>query len=156
MARWHYRDAALLWLLPPAFAAHVAEELIAGEGFRRWISRIGGGTLSLRSFLTINAIGFLVFIAGVVLATRREAAGWVAVSLATLVSVNAVLHALGTAVTGTYSPGLITGLVLYVPIGSLILLRAASQADQRTRTIGVAAGLAGQALVFATALALAR
>ena len=155
MARWHYRDGLLLALYPPAFAAHVAEELLAGEGFRHWFGRIGGGTLSLRAFLTINVVGFAVVLTGAVFATRRDTAGWLAIALATLFSANALLHLLGTMLTGAYSPGLITGVVLYVPIGSLVLLRAAPQADQRALTTGTVAGLAAQAAVFATALLVA-
>jgi hypothetical protein len=155
VARWHYLDPALLWLYPAAYSVHVVEELAAGEGFRTWIGRVGVGDVSLAGFLLVNAIGLTVFVAGVAGVAgvaRRQAGGAVAIGLATVVLVNAGLHLLGTLVTGVYSPGLVSGIVLYVPLGTLTLLRAAGQASGATRAWGVLVGLAAHALVSGLAL----
>jgi Protein of unknown function with HXXEE motif len=67
--------------------------------------------------------------------------------------VNGVVHVAGSILTGTYSPGLITGVVLYLPLGQLALIRAWHQAPPRMFLHGVLAGLAAHAVVTATAVA---
>jgi hypothetical protein len=152
VARWHYLDPALVWLFPAAYAAHLAEETFAGEGLRLWLGRLGPAPLSLAGFVVVNAVGMTVFVAGARLATRRQGFGWVAISLSTIVLLNAVLHVLGTLVTRVYSPGLATAVVLYVPLGGLTALRAATQAPAAEWQRGLAAGIVLQAAVSALAL----
>jgi hypothetical protein len=156
VARWQYRDAALLWWFLPAYLAHLAEELWAGEGLPRWLGRIAGRPLPDPAFLAINAVGVVLLIAGIRAAVRRDSAGWIAVAIATVVSTNAVLHLLGSIATGVYSPGLITAIVLYVPLGSLTLLRAADQMAPRAFGRGVSAGVAVHVLISMVAIAIAR
>jgi hypothetical protein len=154
--RWHYRDGQLLWLFPPAFLAHVAEERWAGEGFPAWLGRIAGAPVPVSDFVIINAVGFVLLIAGVRAAVRSETAGWVAVAIGALVTVNGLLHLMGTIVTGAYSPGLITGFVLWLLLGMLTLLRAYHQVSTPRFAGGVAAGIGIHVVVSATAFALAR
>jgi hypothetical protein len=152
MARWHYLDPALLWLFPLAYAAHLGEETLAGEGFRMWIARVGAGPISLPGFILINAVGMTIFVVGVAVATRRQAFGWIAIGLATLVLLNAGLHVLGTLAARTYSPGLLTAVALYVPLGGITGLRAATQASGSDWRMGLLAGAGVQAAVGSAAL----
>jgi hypothetical protein len=152
MTRWHYLDPALLWLFPLAYAAHLAEETLAGEGLRVWIARVGTGSISLPAFILVNAAGMAMFVAGVAVAARRQAFGWIAVGLATLILLNAGLHVLGTLVSQAYSPGLFTAVVLYVPLGGLTMLRAATQASSADWRTGILAGAGVQAAVGGAAL----
>ena len=154
--RWHYRDAALLWLFPPAYAAHLAEEVWAGPGFPAWFAHVAGAALPLQAFAAINAIGFAAMVAGTAMAVRREQHGWMAVAIATLVTINALLHVAGSMMTGTYSPGLITGIVLYLPLGQLLLIRALHQVDPARLSKGMAAGAAIHAVVTLVAAVSAR
>jgi len=117
----------------------------------------------------------VLLLAAVRRAGRDESAGWMAIAIATIAVLNGMVHLLGTvrrrrtvsqcwpprsqataAVTGRYSPGLISGIVLYVPLGTLTLLRAAYQADPRTMTRGLWAGVAIHLAVFAVAFLLSR
>ena len=152
--RWHYRDAGLLWLFVPAYAAHVCEEWIGG--FPQWIGTIVGRPLPTGAFVSVNAVGFLLVVAGIRAATREERFGWIAVALATIALVNTLAHAAGAALAGAYSPGLITAVVLYVPLGSLTLIRAVDQAPHRQLTRGIVAGLLIHAGVFFLAFTLTR
>ena len=152
--RWHYRDAALLWLFLPAYAAHLAEELLAR--FPSWIRLIVGRPLPMTAFIGINAVALLLLVAGIRAAIRRESAGWLAVAIATVVTLNALLHLIGSFVTGTYSPGLITGIVVYVPLGLLTLLRAWHQQAPGGFGRGIAAGVFIHAIVSAVAFAATR
>ena len=149
--RWHYRDAALLWLFPPAYLAHLAEEWWGGPGFPAWFAAIAGRPLPRPAFLAINAVAFAALIAGVRAASRRESAGWMAIAIGTVVSLNALLHVAGSVLTGSYSPGLITGVVLYLPLGQLLLVRALLQVESSRFSTGVAAGVAVHVAVILTA-----
>jgi hypothetical protein len=150
--RWHYRDALLLWLFVPAYLLHLAEEFFGGPGLPAWFALIIGRQLSQTAFLLINAVALVLLVASLRAAIRRESWGWVAVAVATLVTLNAVLHLLGSLATGTYSPGLVTGLVIYMPLGQLTLLRAWHQQPRATFARGVAAGVVIHAIVAAAAV----
>lgn len=154
--RWHYRDAALLWLFPPAYLAHLAEEFWADPGLPAWFAVIFGRPLPIAAFVGINVVAFSLMIAGIRLAIRREESGWAAVAVATALALNGLLHLAGSVMTASYSPGLITGVVLYLPLGQLLLVRAAHQVEFTRFTRGVLAGIGVHTAVTVVAAALAR
>jgi hypothetical protein len=147
--RWHYRDPLLAWSFPCAYAAHLVEEWMGG--LPEWLAVITGQPLPRGAFVIINAVAFAVCVGATAAATRRERHGWMGVAIASLFFLNGALHLLGSLVTGTYSPGLFTGVVLYLPLGQLALLRAWHQAEGATFSHGVAAGVAVHALVVIVA-----
>jgi hypothetical protein len=149
--RWEYRDPALIWLFVPAYLAHVTEEYFGG--FPEWFAHIAGNPLPRADFLLINAVALVAITASVYAAAQRESMGWLTIAIATILLVNGVGHALGTIVTRTYSPGLITGVVLYLPLGQLALFRAWDQAPPGFFARGIAAGLAAHVAVTLIALA---
>jgi len=148
--RWRYNDPPLVWLLVAAYVAHVVEEFVGG--FPPWLAMLFGRPLSYEAFLIINAIGLGVMIVAAQVSAKRESLGWLAIGIATVVFTNGVLHLLGSLATATYSPGLITGVVLYLPLGHLALLRAWDQAPGSSLGKGIGAGLAAHAVVILVAL----
>jgi len=152
--RWHYRDAGLLWLFVPAYIVHVGEEWVGG--FPQWIGTVVGRPLPAAAFFTINGVALVLVVAGTRAAIRAERFGWIAVAVATIALVNTVAHAAGAALTGSYSPGLISAFVLYVPLGSLAMIRAFDQAPRGQLARGIVAGLLIHAIVFLVAFTLAR
>ena len=152
--RWHYRDALLVWLFPAAYGCHVLEEWALG--FPEWSALVVGAPLPRLAFILINLIGVALMCGAAGASVRRERHGWMAVAIATVVLVNALLHIAGSVATGTYSPGLFTAVILYLPLGQLLLLRAWHQADPATVRRGVLAGVAAHAAVIAVATAAAR
>jgi hypothetical protein len=149
--RWQYRDPLLLWLLPAAYACHLIEEWLGG--FPQWISRVIGAPLPDAAFLWINAVALAVMVLASRAASGREAHGWMGIAVATILFTNGIAHLLGSVVTGSYSPGLFTGVVLYLPLGGLVLLRAWTEAGEGGFARGVASGLGLHALVFVIAYA---
>jgi hypothetical protein len=111
-----------LLLLPASFLLHLAEEWWAGEGFAAWTGRIAGEPVSTARFLVLNGIGWPLFALLTFLAVTRSRPAWFPTAFATAVVINAVLHLLGTLATASYSPGLVTGLLLFLPVGSAALL----------------------------------
>jgi hypothetical protein len=149
--RWHYRDPVLLWLFVAAYVAHVTEELWGG--FPAWFAHVAGRPLPVSAFLAINAVGLTVLIGAVLAAIKRESLGWIAVAIATVSTINPLAHLLASIVTGTYSPGLVTGVVLWLPIAQLTLLRAWHQIKPSLFWRGIAAGVVAHLLVTAAAVA---
>lgn len=152
IVKWHYRDPPLVWLLVASYAAHLAEEYIGG--FPEWFAVLAGRPMPRDVFVTINAVAFAAMAVAARAATRREGLGWLAIGIATILFVNGVAHLLASLATGTYSPGLITGVVLYVLLGQLALVRAWHQVPPPFFRRGVIAGPAAHAVVATTAVAL--
>ena len=153
MARWSYRDGALLWLLAASYAIHVAEEWFGG--FPAWVARIVSRPMPTGAFVIINATAMLLMIIGVRAAIKRETSGWIAVTIATIALVNTLSHLGGAFVTRGYAPGVISAVVLYVPLGSLTMIRALDQARGQVAR-GVVVGLLLHAAVFVIAFAVSR
>jgi Protein of unknown function with HXXEE motif len=152
--RWQYRDAGLLWPFVPAYAVHVAEEWFGG--FPQWIGMVAGRPLPAATFLIINGVAMVLLVAGIRAAMRSDRYGWIAVAVATIALVNTLAHAAGTAWTGSYSPGLISAVLLYVPLGGLAMVRALDQAPSPQLARGIGAGLIIHAAVFVLAFTFAR
>ncbi|HVL66926.1 MAG TPA: HXXEE domain-containing protein [Vicinamibacterales bacterium] len=151
--RWHYRDPLLVWLFPASYALHILEEWFGG--FPEWLGVVSGGSgLPRGAFVAINAAAWIAMVAAARAATRSESAGWLAIGIATITLVNGVAHLLASLVTGTYSPGLFTGVILYLPLGQLALLRAWHQSPAASLRRGVIAGVLVHGLVSLVALSL--
>ena len=154
MVRWHYRDAGLVWLFVPAYALHVAEEWFGG--FPDWVAPVVGSPLPPAAFLGVNAVAMTLLVVGIAAAIRSERSGWVAVAAATVAIANTIAHLGGAMLTGSYSPGLVSAVVLYVPLGSLTLLRAIDHAPRAQLARGMVVGLVLHAAVFVMAFAFTR
>jgi hypothetical protein len=149
--RWHYRDAPLVWLFPIAFALHILEEWFGG--FPEWMALPLGSELPRAAFIAINAVAWIAMVLAARAAIAREENGWMAIAVATIVFVNALLHVVSSLATRSYSPGLFTSVVLYLPLGQLALARAWLQAPDGLFGRGVLVGLALHAIVVAVAYA---
>ena len=137
-------------LLPVAVLLHQVEEWF--WGFPAWISATFDTNLSPERFLGVNALGLAIFVVGALAAFLSPYMTWVGVSLATLIGVNGLLHSIFSLVTGSYSPGTVTGLLLYIPL-SVLLLR--SSAGRLPRAVFAGAVVIGLLLhAFATLSAL--
>ena len=148
--RWQYRDPVLVWLVVAAFAAHVVEEYLAS--FPGWFAQLSGRPLPVAAFLWINGVA-LPAIVVITWAGLRRGWDWIPIALGTIVLVNGVGHLLGSLATGTYSPGLLTGIMLYLPLGQLLLIRAWHQASGTTLATGILSGIVAHMGVTLTAVA---
>ncbi|MGD1091116.1 MAG: HXXEE domain-containing protein [Bryobacteraceae bacterium] len=110
-----------VWLFPITYSFHIGEEYWGGEGFPRWISRVAGAHLTENAFLIQNFIGMAFMIAGVVVLKRSIRWRWTLPTLGTVVLLNGILHVIGSVLTRSYSPGVVTGLLCWVPLGGFTL-----------------------------------
>lgn len=108
----------LLWALPIAAAAHIVEEFVYPGGFKAWYARYRPETV--KSFTPGFAIGINALLIVVSLAPALKPAQPSSIALwltvAAIVAGNAVFHLRAVFTMRDYSPGVITGVALYVPI----------------------------------------
>jgi len=135
-----------VWLVPVVFALHVVEE---APGFTAWARRHASERYTHRDFVCNNALGMLSGVAATAALARRPAP---ALAFAWYVGVlgqqiwNTAFHVGTTAAWRTYSPGLVSSMVLH----PLVWLRLHTRVLGR-RTALTAFALAGalHALVVA-------
>ena len=140
-------------LLPASYLLHLFEEWFCGEGFAVWTERALGQPVSTTRFLILNGVVWPLFAVLTLAAIRRPSLAWFLTSFGTLVVINAVLHGLGSLASSSYSPGLVTGLLLYLPIGTFAIRRGLQQlpagAFARAVFLGVAAHIVVALIAFA-------
>jgi hypothetical protein len=138
-------------LLPVVLLLHQAEEWFGG--FPEWTRYAVGNGVTSERFLLINAVGFVLFTVWTLAAFRERRIAWIVVSLATLMGLNGALHAVASILVDRYSPGTVTGLVLSLPFG-IVVVRAAMAALPRGLVFGaIAAGVLFHGMVTVLALA---
>jgi Protein of unknown function with HXXEE motif len=113
----------IILLLPVAYLAHVAEEWFGG--FLAWTPVTLGYEISAGRFAVINGVAIVVFIGGTFAALRYPATASFGASLAALLGLNGAMHTLAAIGFARYSPGVVTGLLVYIPL-CFIVLRAYS------------------------------
>ena len=138
------------WLLPATYAAHVFEEWRAG--FPAWWSRLTGVELSVERFLSLNEIALALMTLGVVLAYAVRPLRWLFVAFGAALLINAASHLVASAATRSYSPGAVTGTLLWLPLGWLTLRAGRAGLSRRSFAAGVAVGVALHAVVALMAL----
>jgi hypothetical protein len=117
----------IVLFLPVAFFLHVMEEWFGG--FSAWTLSAIGVEVSPVRFIVINACALTLVTIVTVAATRNSRLTWLAASVAALLGLNGAVHALATLGLNRYSPGTVTGVLLYLPL-SVAVLR--SLADRLT------------------------
>lgn len=144
--------AAWGWLYPATYAFHILEELWGGEGFTAWLARVAGVELAARQFLGWNALALLLMALGVWLTLRYRHLRWLLLAYAVAFLLNALSHLAASLYTLSYSPGLLSGLLLWLPLGAFALLRFRQTISRRGRRAGLIVGLLMHCVVLALTL----
>ena len=113
-----------LWLFPASYALHIAEEGLAGERFYRWIGRVTRREVSPGVFAGVNLAYEAAMVVAVHRALAREDAAWVVPALGTITAINGIGHLAGSAATRSYSPGTVSGIGVWAPLGVFAVVRS--------------------------------
>jgi hypothetical protein len=101
-----------------AVAAHIFEEFVWPGGFAAWYRHYPPGqtvTVTTQFLLLMNAVLVALALIPPILGTSpRGLAFWIVV--AAIAAVNAVFHMTAAVRTHAYSPGVVTGVVVYLPL----------------------------------------
>jgi hypothetical protein len=122
--REHVLHGNWLWLFPASYVVHIAEEGLAGERFYHWIRRVVGREVGPGAFVALNLAYGAAMVAAVRRARTREDAAWVVPALGTITAVNGVGHLVGSVATRSYSPGTVSGVAIWAPLGLYAVLRS--------------------------------
>lgn len=142
------------WLFPISYLIHIMEEYWGG--FPAWIARFWGVESSLSNFLSWNGGAWVMMTVGVILVLKTKSYRWLLVSFGTVVLVNGLVHAIASVLTLSYSPGLISGLLLFVPLGAITLKRARANMNRRTFRAGLIVGILMHGVVVLLAFGFAK
>jgi hypothetical protein len=112
------------WLFPLTYLIHIAEEYVAGVALAPSPNKIRGANMTATQFLILNGFACALLVIGMVLSRRFGFRQWLLVCLATVVMVNGLFHIAGTIrIAGRYNPGLISGVLIWIPLGIVTLMR---------------------------------
>ena len=81
---------------------------------------------------------------------------WLLVSFGTVVLINGLAHVVASIVTTSYSPGLISGSLFFLPLGVITLRGASKKLNRRTFSAGLGVGVLLHMTVVLLAFVLAR
>lgn len=148
-ARW---PRAWGWVFPASYALHILEEWRCGETFTVWIARLTGVESAMGEFLLWNSVALVLMSASIVFTMRFKSFGWLLLAYGTAFLLNTLSHLFASFYTNSYSPGLISSLLLWLPLGALTLLRFRKTLSRRARRAGLLVGLLIHCIVLSLTL----
>ena len=125
------------WLFPAAYLVHIVEET---WGVGRGIN------LSLTQFFVYSGVAWALLVVGVLLGRKLGFSQLLQVCLGAVFLVNGFSH-LGKCVrVAGYDAGVITGTLIFIPLGALALYALWDEMSRRRYFVGVGIGLVMQAV----------
>jgi uncharacterized protein with HXXEE motif len=128
-----------LWLFPLAYLLHILEEVTGVEGLH-------GINLSLDLFLILSAGAWLLMTCGVVLAQRFGFPQFMGVCLGATVFLNGLVHIVQSVINRGYDAGVISGSVVFIPLGLATLISLRKSMRTRRYMVGVFLGITIQTI----------
>ena len=125
-------------LIPLTIFIHQLEEYF-GQ-FPYWFSNLLNAQLSNQDFIVINGVGLLVLTL-FSLSYFFNKKNVILVTLGTLVFVNGMTHIMLSIFTYSYSPGTITSIVLFIPLGILVFKRLLPKLTPLEKIISIGVGI---------------
>ena len=133
------RSPHWLWLFPLTYLLHVIEE-VSGVG------ALHGINLSLQVFLILSTAAWLLMTCGVVLAQRFGFPQFMGVCLGTTFFLNGLAHIVRSLVFGGYDAGVISGTIVFIPLGLVTLITLRNNMRRRRYIVGVVLGVVIQTI----------
>ncbi len=137
----------MIWatLFPVTYLLHIAEEYYCGAGFPQYMLKYYQVELTEARFLTLQLIGLIAMIVGLWLSTNLRFPRTMLVILGSVVLTNGAVHLMRSAANARYEPGLITGVLLWMPLGltTIYLNRAEMSSKRLIFSIGIGLGISG-------------
>ena len=130
-----------LWLFPPVYLLHLIDERYFGIGTAEWASHHTGVYFTNSVWLAVNAPSFVLLTLATWLVARRTWPMWVAVALATHLALHAIGRVVGSVVFDSVSPGVVTGVILCLPLAVFAYTRLVRVLSRGQLLAGVLAGV---------------
>lgn len=127
------------WLVPAIYPLHMLEEYYGG--FYAWLARSIGTTPPPLQFPKLDTLFLAAMIAGVAAAMLKPFWRWLALIFALASALNGLTHLIAGIFTMSHSAGVITGAVLWLPLGGYILYLAYKGLQRKPFVLGVVGGI---------------
>lgn len=135
------------WLFPISYLIHIAEEVYGGEGYSAYLERLRGIHITPDKFMIAHGVGLILMVVGIVLARQLKFSNFFNVVLGMTVVVNSFTHTIQTVIHGEYVPGFVTGLLIWLPLGGVTLVRFKKSLGSRRYGLAMALGVGINVLV---------
>lgn len=115
----------LIWAMPVSFLLHFTEEFFFPGGFITWFHRYRPKCKGTKPshYVAINGLGFLLILAAAIHMSISHSGYGALLIVFGMLSCNGIFtHLLGAVRTRSYSPGMVTSVVLYLPLTVLSYL----------------------------------
>jgi hypothetical protein len=116
------KETVWAWLFPFTYLIHVTEEYVAGVALAPSPDKIRGANLTPTQFLVLQGFACLLLVVGMILSRRFNFRPWLLICLATVVLVNGLFHVAGSLRIAGYNPGLVSGVLIWIPLGVMTLV----------------------------------
>jgi hypothetical protein len=133
-------------LFPVTYLIHILEEWFGG--FVAWYARAVGAGLGEGAFLSLNAAALAGMTLGVVLAHKFGALRWLLVSFAAVAALNGATHVAASLATNSYSPGVVSGALVWLPLGFATVRAGRGALKRRSFVAGLVVGAIMHAAVI--------
>jgi len=129
-----------MYSFPATYAAHIFEEWWGG--FPAHLLRTQGIELSNTKFVVLQLLGLILMIVGVSLSRRLGFPNMMLTILATVILGNSLVHVVRTYLGRGYDPGVVTAVLIWIPLGVYTLLHTRRQMRIGRYLVSAAIGVA--------------
>ena len=112
----------LLILFPVTYLAHIAEEYWGGGGYSSYLMRSHFVELSPARFLVLQSLGMVLMLIGFLISIPLRFPLTMLTIIATVILVNGLVHSARSFFEWDYTPGLVTAVLLWIPLGAISLV----------------------------------
>jgi Protein of unknown function with HXXEE motif len=139
----------IFWLIlfPLTYLLHIAEEYWGGGGYSAYLLRSHFVELSPARFLVLQSLGLFLMLIGFLVSIPLRFPFTMLTIIATVILVNGVVHSSRSLIEWSYTPGLFTAVLLWVPLGVITLINTWSNMRIGRFAFAVLTGLAVSLLV---------
>jgi membrane-bound ClpP family serine protease len=145
-------EIILSCLFPFTLLVHIAEEYWGGIAFATAPSQMDGANLMPSQFLLLTGVGVVLMLIGLILARIFGFSRFLMIILGAIVLINGTTHTISSAVTQAYNPGTISGLLIWIPLGIVTLMRLKKNMQRRRYYTGLMIGAGIHAIISAIAI----
>ena len=129
-----------LWLFPPVYLVHLIDERLFANGTAAWATQHMGVYLTNEAWLIINVVWFFFFTLSTWLVARGTWPDWVVLALATHIAVHSLARVWGSLVFAGWSPGVVSGVTLCLPLAAATFARSFRRMAPRQVVTGLIVG----------------
>src|SRR5262249_43062335 len=141
-----------MWLFPVTYLIHLAEEFWGGEGYSAYLYRLRGVQLSPARFLIFQSLGLILLTVGVVLSRHFKWPRFMLALMGALVLANGLTHTITAIRDRRYGPGLVTCVLIWIPLGLVTLMMLPAQMETSRYIIAASIGFGIQGIVALIAI----